>query len=76
MNQRMTCDFNGLRRNLAAAYNRHVDELVEANADEALRESCCEIGNGIATLLALSSDDGGISDLSGAVTLHTPFGDD
>jgi hypothetical protein len=71
----MTCDFGGLRRNLAEAYNTHVDVLVEANADEMMRESCAEIGNGIAGLLALSSDDG-IRDLSSEVSLNTPFGDD
>jgi hypothetical protein len=75
MNTRMTCDFNALRRSLAAAYNRHVDELEQPGVDDELRESCCEIGNCIAALLALESDDG-IADLSDEVTLRSPFGDD
>lgn len=75
MTPRMTCDVNALRRNLAAAYNRHVDELAQPGVDDELRESCCEIGNWIAALLALSSDEG-IADLSDAVTLRSPFGED
>lgn len=71
----MTCDFDGLRRNLAEAYNRHVDILVHGYAPDSCRDSCAEIGNGVAGLLALSSDDG-IRDLSGEVSLNTPFGED
>lgn len=75
MNQRMICDFNGLRRNLADAYNRHVGILNALDVDVGLGDTCAEIGNGIAALLALSSDDG-IVDLSDEVTLRSPFGED
>jgi hypothetical protein len=71
----MTCDFNGLRRNLADAYNRHVGIINALDVDVGLADTCAEIGNGIATLLALSSDDG-IVDLSDEVTLRSPYEDD
>jgi hypothetical protein len=71
----MACDFDGLRRSLADAYNRHVGILNALNMDAKLADTCAEIGNGLAALLALSSD-AGIADMSDAVTLRSPYEDD
>jgi hypothetical protein len=81
-NAQRTCDFNGLRRNLAAAYNTHVAKLNRARQAllfsghyQDTADSCAEIGNCIAGLLALSGNEE-VVDLSDEVALRSPFGKD
>jgi hypothetical protein len=64
----MNVDFNGLRRHIAASYNR----LVGALTTPEQREMAADLGGEIAGLLAIY-DDGEILNLSEAVTLADPF---